>query len=103
MPFAPGFSQHWHRSSRRVRVANVADPAQNSFDGLKKADLEVSLDDYLAERGDQFSSNPKIAGYYNSRAKATGSPVKKEIATTLPDIKMSKRRLAPKPSTDDLT
>jgi len=66
---------------------------RRSYDGLKKGDLEVSLDEYLSENATQFSTDPKVAPYYNSRAKAIGSPVKKEA----PELKVAKRRATKAP------
>jgi hypothetical protein len=65
-----------------------------SYESLKKSDLEVSLDDYLSENTSHFSSDPKLAGYYNSRAKAVGSPVKKESMKDEAEkaLKVAKRR-----------
>lgn len=57
---------------------------------MKKNDLEVALDDYLAENSNQYSKHPKAAPYYQSRARAIGSPVKKESAPAEP----KKRRAA---------
>lgn len=56
---------------------------------MKKSDLEVALDDHLAEN-QHHSSNPKAAPYYQSRSRAIGSPVKKEVPPTEP----KKRRAA---------
>lgn len=39
--------------------------------------MEVTLDEYLAENATKFSTEPKLVPYYNSRAKAAGSPVKR--------------------------
>lgn len=59
-----------------------------SYESLKKTDLELSLDEYLAENSTQFSGDSKLAGYYQSRARTVGSPVKKEA----PELKVAKRR-----------
>ncbi len=69
---------------------------RNSYDGLRKGDLEVSLDEYLSEKAPQFSSDPKFAPYYASRAKAIGSPIKKEA----PELRLIKKR-APRNQADD--
>lgn len=55
---------------------------------MKKNDLEVALDGYLTEH-QHHSSNPKAAPFYQSRARAIGSPVKKETA-----VEPRKRRAA---------
>lgn len=50
-----------------------------SIDGYKKDDLGVALDNYLAENSTRFLANPELAGYFNSRSKAQGSPIKREV------------------------
>ncbi|UQC85070.1 uncharacterized protein CLUP02_10566 [Colletotrichum lupini] len=74
--------------SRRLRLTSKLIEAHRA----KKADLEVTLDEYLAENTIQFSQNPKLAGYYTSRSKAAGSPVKREAPLT--DLVKSTRRRA---------
>lgn len=60
---------------------------------MKKTDLEVALDEYLAENQSRFGTHPKAAPYYQSRARATGSPVKKEFPPAA-EPKVNKRRAA---------
>ena len=57
----------------------------------------MSLDEFLADKSTQFSSDSTLAPYYNSRAKAIGSPVKKEA----PELKLAKRRQT-KASADEI-
>lgn len=64
-----------------------------STDKLKKADLEVALDEYLSENQSRFGTHPKAAPYYQSRARAIGSPVKKELPPAA-EPKVNKRRAA---------
>lgn len=52
----------------------------HSYDGLKKTDLEVALDEYLTENASQFSSDAKLAPFYKNRNGS--SPVKKESSTS---------------------
>jgi hypothetical protein len=59
---------------------------------LRKSDLELVIDDYLLEHGTQFQSHPKLQDYFKSRARAGGSPIKKELAAG-PDLKLSRRRV----------
>lgn len=88
---------------RRVRDAkgnqpsqvNRADPnARYSYEGQKKADLEVTLDEFLSENADKFADEPKVAPYFNSRARAAGSPTKKDAAKldVKEGLKVVKRR-----------
>ncbi|KAH8671358.1 cytochrome P450 [Xylariales sp. PMI_506] len=67
---------------------------QESYESLKKQELEVALDEYLAENSSQFSADPKLASYYASRARTVGSPVKKDYEAPADKLKVSKRRIA---------
>lgn len=49
-----------------------------SYESLKKVELEVALDRYLTQNSPAFSADPRVAGFFQSQAKARGSPVKKE-------------------------
>ncbi|CAM1501090.1 Fc.00g102520.m01.CDS01 [Cosmosporella sp. VM-42] len=63
---------------------------QALYEGLKKTDLESALDEYLAENASRFASNPELTGYFNSRSKALGSPVKRESRSD--ELKVARRR-----------
>lgn len=63
-----------------------------STDGLRKSDLEVALDDFLSDKENQFGSNPATQPYYQARARAIGTPAKKDASVDLP--KPSRRRTA---------
>lgn len=63
-----------------------------STDGLKKSDLELALDDFLAQKQSQFSNNPAAQPYYQARARAVGSPAKKDPPVDAP--KPGRRRTA---------
>ncbi|KAK3326364.1 cytochrome P450 [Apodospora peruviana] len=58
-----------------------------SYESLRKSDLELQLDEFLADNASQFQSDPKFASYYTSRARTAGSPVKKD-----PELKVVRRR-----------
>lgn len=62
-----------------------------SYDGLKK-DLELTLDEHLAANSDRYSSDPKLAPYFQSRNRSIGSPIKKDA----PEFKIPKRRMGSK-------
>jgi hypothetical protein len=66
----------------------------NSYEGLKKVELEAALDDYLAEHTDRLSGRSDLQGYYNSRSKALGSPVKRETVKDEAEkaVKVAKKR-----------
>jgi hypothetical protein len=50
----------------------------DSYESLKKSDLETALDDFIAQHSSRLSSRSDLAGYFKSSSKASASPVKKE-------------------------
>lgn len=65
----------------------------SSFESLKKVDLEAALDRFLTQNATTFSSDPKLAGYFQSQAKARGSPVKRESTDdAAKPLRVAKRR-----------
>ncbi len=52
----------------------------HSYDGMKKTEIEVALDEYLTENASQFSSETRLAPFYKRRSES--SPVKKESSTS---------------------
>ncbi len=64
---------------------------------MKKTDLEAYLDEYITDNSDSFNADPTIGplltGYFQSRAKASGSPVKKEAPVDDKPLKVSRRRV----------
>lgn len=78
----------------RQRKSDLVELAQTvglkDYDGLKKNDLELQLDEYISDNATQFQSDPRFAPYFSSRARTAGSPVKKEAADL---IKVTKRRV----------
>ncbi|KAI0017454.1 cytochrome P450 [Xylariomycetidae sp. FL0641] len=70
---------------------------EESYETLKKTELETALDEYLAERTTVFSADPKLANYFASRARVVGSPIKKDYDAPGPapeKLKISRRRTA---------
>ncbi|KAK0720775.1 hypothetical protein B0H67DRAFT_202561 [Lasiosphaeris hirsuta] len=59
-----------------------------SYETLRKTDLELQLDEHIADNSTQFQSDPRLVNYFASRARTAGSPVKREA----PELKVSKRR-----------
>lgn len=60
---------------------------------MKKVELELALDEYLAENTATFQSDPKLANYYASRARTIGSPVKKDVDGSIDKLKVARRRV----------
>ncbi|KAJ0166325.1 hypothetical protein CTA2_7748 [Colletotrichum tanaceti] len=73
----------WLMKQRKSDLIELAElTGLTGYENQRKTDLEVTLDEYLAENAALFSHNPKLAPYYKSRAKAAGSPVKREAPLT---------------------
>jgi len=76
-------SNSWLRNQRKTSLSDLAEEiGLKNYESLKKADLETALDEFLTENAARLSSKSELAGYYNSRSKALGSPVKKDSAAT---------------------
>ncbi|KAL2213961.1 hypothetical protein CC79DRAFT_1362741 [Sarocladium strictum] len=70
----------WLRAQRKSDLVEIADDVGlKNYESYKKSELEAALDEYLAENSSKFSSRSSLTGYFNSRSKALGSPVKKEL------------------------
>jgi hypothetical protein len=84
----------WLKTKKKGELETLAESVGLSgFDGFKKDDLGVALDSYLTENSSRFLANPDLAGYFNSRSKAQGSPVKKEVIRE-DGFKVVRRRLS---------
>lgn len=59
----------------------------NSYEALRKTELELQLDEFLSENSAQFQNDAKLANYFTSRARTAGSPVKKD-----PELRVARRR-----------
>lgn len=70
----------WLRAQRKSDLVEIADEVGlKNYESYKKSELEAALDEYLAENSTKFSSRTNLTGYFNSRSKALGSPIKKEV------------------------
>jgi hypothetical protein len=65
------------------------------YDGLKKTEIEVALDEYLTKNASQYSGEARLAPFYKRRSDS--SPIKKEASSALSDAetkpKSVKRRV----------
>ncbi|RFU79159.1 cupin -type [Trichoderma arundinaceum] len=92
-------SNAWLRAQRKSDLVELADSVGlKNYDGLKKTDLESALDDFIAGNSNRFSSRSDLSGYFNSRSKALGSPVKRESREPVKEelkegLKSAKRRV----------
>ncbi|OTB12332.1 hypothetical protein K445DRAFT_14757 [Daldinia sp. EC12] len=85
----------WLQRQRKTDLTELAQyTGLRNFESLKKTELELALDEYLAENSSTFSSDPKLANYYSSRARTAGSPVKRDAPEgTVERLKVAKRRV----------
>ncbi|KAK6951167.1 hypothetical protein Daesc_007698 [Daldinia eschscholtzii] len=85
----------WLQRQRKTDLTELAQyTGLRNFESLKKSELELALDEYLAENSSTFSSDPKLANYYSSRARTAGSPVKRDAPEgTVERLKVAKRRV----------
>lgn len=88
-------SNSWLRAQRKTELIELAENVGlQNYEGFKKLELEVALDSFLAEHQSRFAANPDLTGYFNSRSKALGSPVKRETRKDDEDkgLKVARRR-----------
>ena len=53
--------------------------AHDRYEDLRKAELEVELNDFLGRLSSRWAHEPKLAGYFASRARSEApSPIKRE-------------------------
>ncbi|OTA95035.1 hypothetical protein M434DRAFT_231019 [Hypoxylon sp. CO27-5] len=84
----------WLQRQRKTDLTELAQhTGLKNYESLKKPELELALDEYLAENANTFSSDPKLANYYSSRARTAGSPVKRDaVDGAVEKLKVAKRR-----------
>ncbi|OTB07103.1 hypothetical protein M426DRAFT_20493 [Hypoxylon sp. CI-4A] len=84
----------WLQRQRKTDLTELAQhTGLKNYESLKKPELELALDEYLAENSNTFSSDPKLANYYSSRARTAGSPFKRDaVDSTVDRIRVTKRR-----------
>ncbi|KAJ4265524.1 hypothetical protein NW762_004813 [Fusarium torreyae] len=91
----------WLKTKKKGELEFLAESVGlQDFDGYKKDDLGVALDNFLIENSSRFLSNPELSGYFNSRSKAQGSPVKRELNRE-DGLKVARRR--PSKVTEEVT
>ncbi|KAI1806075.1 hypothetical protein F4811DRAFT_187930 [Daldinia bambusicola] len=85
----------WLQRQRKTDLTELAQhTGLRNFESLKKPELELALDEYLAENSSTFSSDPKLANYYSSRARTAGSPFKRDAPDgAVERLKVAKRRV----------
>ncbi|KAI0102061.1 hypothetical protein GGR51DRAFT_302298 [Nemania sp. FL0031] len=88
----------WLQRQRKTDLAELAQyTGLKNYDALKKVELELALDEFLAENTATFQSDPKLANYYASRARTIGSPIKKDVDAPAEKPKVARRRVTKAP------
>ncbi|KAF2973492.1 hypothetical protein GQX73_g205 [Xylaria multiplex] len=83
----------WLQRQRKTDLTELAQyTGLKNYDSFKKVELELALDEFLAENTLTFQSDPKLANYYASRARTIGSPIKKDVDAPAEKLKVAKRR-----------
>ena len=59
---------------------------------MRKSELEHAIDEHLSENAPRYQGDSRFQDYFKSRARAGGSPVKKEILPPT-ETKVSRRRV----------
>ncbi|KAK4229611.1 hypothetical protein QBC38DRAFT_471725 [Podospora fimiseda] len=86
---------NWLSRQRKADLVDLAGAiGLTNYEKLLKTELEAAIDDYVSTNLAAFQTNPKLREYFKSRARAEGSPVKKEPPVYEP--KLSKRRQSTK-------
>ncbi|POR34625.1 Cytochrome P450, partial [Tolypocladium paradoxum] len=88
----------WLKAQRKSDLVELADNVGlRNYENLKKSELEAALDEFIAEHTTRFANRPDLTGYFNSRSKALGSPVKRERESLKDEadktLKVAKRRV----------
>ncbi|KAJ2969459.1 hypothetical protein NUW58_g9985 [Xylaria curta] len=84
----------WLQRQRKTDLAELASyTGLKNYDALKKVELELALDEFLAENAATFQLDPKLANYYASRARTIGSPLKKDVDAPVERLKVARRRV----------
>ncbi|CAJ2502296.1 Uu.00g096900.m01.CDS01 [Anthostomella pinea] len=83
----------WLSRQRKSDLTELAEHAGlTNYETFKKTELELALDEHLAENSSLFSSDPKLANYYSSRARTIGSPFKRDADGPVEKLRVSRRR-----------
>ncbi|KAI0858112.1 hypothetical protein F4860DRAFT_487245 [Xylaria cubensis] len=84
----------WLQRQRKTDLTELAQyTGLKNYDSFKKVELELALDEYLAENAATFQLDPKLANYYASRARTIGSPIKRDVDAPVERLKVSRRRV----------
>ncbi|KAK0671818.1 hypothetical protein QBC41DRAFT_218680 [Cercophora samala] len=81
----------WLARQRKSDLVDLADAiGLTNYEKLLKADLEQAIDEFVSASPDRFINNPKLKGYFSSRARSENSPVKREFPSVSLDATVTK-------------
>ncbi|KAF4595341.1 cupin -type protein [Ophiocordyceps camponoti-floridani] len=73
----------WLNRQRKSELLELAESlGMTDVDGLKKTELEVAIDEFIPRHAVALAGRSDLAGYFASRSRALGSPVKRAVTTT---------------------
>ncbi|KAL3424100.1 hypothetical protein PVAG01_03381 [Phlyctema vagabunda] len=72
----------WLKQQKKGELVDLADSVGfTDYNGMRKVDLEIALDDYLTQNSTELSSDVRLQPYYKKRGDL--SPVKRELSSTV--------------------
>ncbi|CAG8949829.1 hypothetical protein HYFRA_00004154 [Hymenoscyphus fraxineus] len=76
----------WLQKMRKAELIDLCDHVDfKDYEGMRKTEVEVALDEYLTENADKYSGDSRLDPYYNTKRKGH-SPVKRESASVISDL-----------------
>ncbi|KAH6899658.1 hypothetical protein B0T10DRAFT_554242 [Thelonectria olida] len=96
----------WLHNQRKGDLVELAEKVGlENYEAYKKMELAAALDAHLGQNEERYVSHPDLTGYFNSRSRALGSPVKRELRKDDDDhgIKVPRRRLKPTKLSEEIT
>ncbi|RDW80029.1 hypothetical protein BP6252_04667 [Coleophoma cylindrospora] len=83
---------NWLRQQKKGELLELADSVGfTEYDGMKKTDLELALDDYLTKNSTELSSDTRLQPFYKRRSES--SPIKRETSTVMGDGETTVKRV----------
>ncbi|KAK0708735.1 hypothetical protein B0T21DRAFT_376852 [Apiosordaria backusii] len=81
----------WLARQRKADLVDLADAiGLTNYEKLLKSDLEQAIDEFVSANSARFQTNPKLKDYFRSRARAEGSPVKRDLLPVAFDTTVTK-------------
>ncbi|KAH6674203.1 hypothetical protein B0J14DRAFT_589507 [Halenospora varia] len=82
----------WLQKMRKAELLELCDSVDfKDYEGMKKVDIEVALDEYLRKNSSEYSNESRLAPFYKTRGRDNHSPVKREINSAGSDVESKLR------------